>query len=171
MKNNSAAPRSPIKKKSAPVSVPASRAALPERAALVAAVMTTADAFARESQRLFRPHGLTTAQYNVLNILAGESNGISQRMLGERLVVDRSNVTGLLDRLEKNRWVRRADDPDDRRVYRVQLTVAGREIWERISPLYLEVVAQVTGGLTPNQIAEAASVLRQLETGASAWKL
>jgi DNA-binding MarR family transcriptional regulator len=107
----------------------------------------------------------------VLNILAGEPTGISQRMLGERLVVDRSNVTGLLDRLEKNHWVRRADDPDDRRVYRVQLTLAGREIWERISPLYLQVVAQVTHELNPHQIAEAVAVLRQLETGASAWKL
>ena len=133
--------------------------------------MTTADAFARESQRLFRPHGLTAAQYNVLNILAGEPAGISQRILGERLVVDRSNVTGLLDRLEKNNWVRRADDPDDRRVYRVQLTLAGREIWERISPLYLEVVAQVTHELTPRRTAEAVAVLRQLEAGASAWKL
>ena len=171
MKKPFAAPRSPNQKKSAPLPAPVSLAALSDRAALVAAVITTANAFTRESQRLFRPHGLTAAQYNVLNILAGEPAGISQRILGERLVVDRSNVTGLLDRLEKNNWVRRADDPDDRRVYRVQLTVAGREIWERISPLYLEVVAQVTHGLTPNQIAEAAAVLRQLEAGASAWKL
>jgi DNA-binding MarR family transcriptional regulator len=171
MKNDFAAPRSPNKKKSAPVPASITLAALSGRAALVAAVMTTADAFTRESQRLFRPHGLTAAQYNVLNILAGEPTGISQRMLGERLVVDRSNVTGLLDRLEKNHWVRRADDPDDRRVYRVQLTLAGREIWERISPLYLQVVAQVTHELNPHQIAEAVAVLRQLETGASAWKL
>jgi DNA-binding MarR family transcriptional regulator len=53
----------------------------------------------------------------------------------------------------------------------VQLTLAGREIWERISPLYLQVVAQVTHELNPHQIAEAVAVMRQLETGASAWKL
>ena len=78
---------------------------------LTAAVMATADVFLRESQRLFRPHGLTAAQYNVLNILAATPDGISQRELGDRLVVDRSNVTGLLDRLEKIGWVRRTDDP------------------------------------------------------------
>jgi len=92
---------------------------------LVAAVMATADCFLRESQRLFRPLGLTGAQYNVLNILAASPDGISQRELGDRLVVDRSNVTGLLDRLEKSGWVRRTDDPEDRRVYRVVLTPAG----------------------------------------------
>src|SRR6267154_357244 len=93
---------------------------------LVAAVMTTADAFLRESQRLFRPLGATGAQYNVLNILVSHPEGLSQRELGDLLVVDRSNVTGLLDRLEKSGLVRRDDHPGDRRVYRVSITPAGR---------------------------------------------
>lgn len=138
---------------------------------LTTAVMTTADAFLREGQRLFRPHGLTGAQYNVLNILAGEPAGISQRELGDRLVVDRSNVTGLLDRLEKAGWVRRGDDPGDRRAYRVLLTSAGRALWQEVHPLYLKVVAQVTRGLTAKQIADGLKILRQLEAGAAAWKL
>ena len=138
---------------------------------LVAAVMATADTFLRESQRLFRPHGLTGSQYNVLNILANEPAGISQRELGDRLVVDRSNVTGLLDRLEKNGWVRRDDDPDDRRVYRVSLTPAGRALWQKITPLYLDVVAQITRELPAKRLQDGLDILRRLEAGAVAWKL
>src|SRR5581483_3123150 len=109
---------------------------------LTTAVLVTADAFLRESQRLFRPLGLTAAQFNVLNILALHTAGaMSQRELSERLVVDRSNVTGLLDRLGKAGWVQRKDDPDDRRVYRVSLTPAGRALWEKAHPRYLRVVA------------------------------
>src|SRR5688500_15343860 len=89
---------------------------------LTTAVMATANVFLRESQRLFRPHGLTAAQYNVLNVLAPRVDGMSQRELSDLLVVDRSNVTGLLDRMEKARWVQRSDDLKDRRVYRVTLT-------------------------------------------------
>ena len=96
--------------------------------ALIVAVLSTADAFLRESQRLFRPLGLTGAQFNVLNLLAGAADGISQRELGDRLLVDRSNVTGLLDRMEKAGWVRRTDHPEDRRVYLVRLTPAGRRV-------------------------------------------
>ena len=138
---------------------------------LVAAVMATADTFLRESQRLFRPHGLTGAQYNVLNILAHEAAGISQRELGDRLVVDRSNVTGLLDRLEKNGWVRRDDHPDDRRVYRVSLTPAGRALWQKIAPLYLDVVAQMTRELPAKRVQDGLETLRRLQAGAVAWKL
>ena len=138
---------------------------------LVAAVMATADCFLRESQRLFRPLGLTGAQYNVLNILAASPDGISQRELGDRLVVDRSNVTGLLDRLEKSGWVRRTDDPADRRVYRVVLTPAGRALWGKVTPLYLEVVSQITRGVSATRIQDGLDLLKTLETGATAWKL
>lgn len=138
---------------------------------LTAAVMATADVFMRESQRLFRPHGLTAAQYNVLNILAATPDGISQRELGDRLVVDRSNVTGLLDRLEKSGWVRRTDDPADRRVYRVVLTPAGRALWGKITPLYREVVAQITHGLSAKRQQDGLDLLKTLEAGATTWKL
>lgn len=134
---------------------------------LVEAVMATADAFLRESQRQFRPLGATGAQYNVLNILMSHPEGISQRELGDLLVVDRSNVTGLLDRLEKSGLVRRDDHPGDRRVYRVMITSAGQACWEKIHPLYLDAVAKITEGLSGKQIREALDVLIRLEARAS----
>jgi len=138
---------------------------------LTTAVMATADAFLRESQRLFRPYGLTGAQYNVLNVLAPHADGISQRELGDELVVDRSNVTGLVDRMEKLRWVRRADHPDDRRIYRVSLTPVGRRLWETVHPRYLAVVAQITRDIAPGRIRDCLATLRRLEKASAQWKL
>ncbi|CAM2834958.1 MarR family winged helix-turn-helix transcriptional regulator [Rariglobus hedericola] len=138
---------------------------------LTRAVMTTADVFLRESQRLFRPHGITAAQYNVFSALASAGEGISQRELGDVLVVDRSNVTGLVDRMEKAGWVKREDDPADRRVYRVILTPAGRRLWEKVSPAYQAVVMQVVGALTQKQARETLQSLKELQAGAVAWRL
>lgn len=133
--------------------------------------MTTADVFLRESQRLFRPHGLTAAQYNVLSVLAASDGGLSQRELGDVLVVDRSNVTGLVDRMEKAGWVRRSADPEDRRVHRVSLTAAGRRLWATVSPRYEQVVLQVTGGLAVRDAKAFLGVLRRLQSRAGAWTL
>lgn len=140
---------------------------------LIADVLSTADTFLREGQRLFKPHGLTVAQYNVLNVLAlaESAAGLSQRELGDELVVDRSNVTGLIDRMTRAGWVRRADDPEDRRIYRVQLTPDGRRLWEKVSPRYAAVVGQVTRSLTERQVRDTLIVLGQLKTGATTWKL
>lgn len=142
-------------------------------AKLIHDIVATADLFLGESQRLFRPHGLTAPQYNVLNILADESagRGLSQRELGDILVVDRSNVTGLIDRMEKCGWVRRADDPADRRIYRVVLTAKGRKLWEKVAPLYQRVVEQVTAGLEAKQIQGTLGLLNELRTKAVAWTL
>ena len=136
---------------------------------LVSAVMATADAFLHESRRLFRPHGLSGAQYNLLNVVALSTAGLSQRELSDHLVVDRSNITGLLDRMEKAGWVRRTDHPVDRRVYRVVLTPAGRTLWEKVTPQYRAVVRQVTAGLPPRRMRDTLATLRQLEQAAARW--
>jgi DNA-binding MarR family transcriptional regulator len=137
---------------------------------LVSAVMATADAFLRESHRLFRPHGLTGAQYNLHNVVALSPDGLSQRELSDHLVVDRSNVTGLLDRMEKAGWVQRTDHPSDRRVYRVVLTPAGRALWKQVTPRYFAAVAKVTHGLSDRQMRATLATLRRLEASAGDWQ-
>lgn len=138
---------------------------------LVKEVLATADVFARESQRLFRPHGLTAVQFNVLNVLAGQSRGLSQRELSDTLVVDRSNVTGLIDRLTKSGWVRRAADPADRRIHRIELTPAGRRLWQKVQPKFMEVVGQVTAEIDERTARTALVALKHLQAGAAEWRL
>ncbi len=138
---------------------------------LVHDIVSTADLFLRESTRLFRPLGLTAAQFNVLNLLGAPDaeRGLSQRELADMLVVDRSNVTGLIDRMEKAGWVKRADDPSDRRVYRVQLTSAGRKLWQKVAPAYADVVRQVTERLGERQMRDAVGLLATLRDDATRW--
>jgi DNA-binding MarR family transcriptional regulator len=136
---------------------------------LTAAVLQAADALLRSSQELFRPHGLTAAQFNVLNLVARSESGMSQRELSDRLVVDRSNVTGLLDRMERANWVRRDDDPEDRRIYRVSLTANGRRLWEKVNPRYHAAVAEVTQGFSENHIRDCIELLVRLTHASAAW--
>lgn len=136
---------------------------------LIIAVMATANTFLRESHQLFRPHGLTEAQFNVLNILSEAPEGMSQRELSDLLVVDRSNTTGLLDRMEKNGWVRRKDHPEDRRVYLVTLTADGRKLWQKVLPGYLAAVAKVTGELPEAEMKRTMETMQRLQDAARAW--
>lgn len=138
---------------------------------LIHDIVSTADLFLRESARLFRPLGLTAPQFNILNLLAGAEadKGYSQRELADLLVVDRSNVTGLIDRMETAGWVRRADDPVDRRVYRVRLTAAGRKLWQKAAPGYEDVVRQVTARIDEKRMRDALETLSVLREDAVRW--
>lgn len=136
---------------------------------LIIRLLETANVLVKESHRLFRPHGLTEAQFNVLNVLGPAPDGLSQRELSELLVVDRSNVTGLLDRMEKAGWVRRTDHPEDRRVYLVTLTAIGRQLWQKVLPIYMAEVKKVTSVVSEADMKRAMETLRRLDESARKW--
>src|SRR5687768_10153973 len=75
--------------------------------------------------------GLSEAQCGVLERLRPEAP-ISMCRLAEALDCDRSNVTGIVDRLEARGLVERRLDSSDRRVKNLVLTAAGRRLRQRL---------------------------------------
>lgn len=134
---------------------------------LVVQTLRAHNAMLRASRRLFRPFGLSEAQFNVLHILQETTTSLTQRELSEILVVDRSNVTGLIDRMEHAGWVRRMPVPHDRRAYRIELTPAGRALWQTTHPVYADAAAEVVRDLKPSQIAATLKALAALEARAN----
>jgi DNA-binding MarR family transcriptional regulator len=70
---------------------------------------------------------ITMPQLKVLMLL-GLHGSAPVSWLASRMVVSPPNVTGILDRLEHNDWVRRTNDAHDRRVVRVVLTEKGEHL-------------------------------------------
>jgi DNA-binding MarR family transcriptional regulator len=62
------------------------------------------------------------------SVLRGLAEPSPMRELARELHLDASNLTGLVDRLEQRGLVRRAADPQDRRVRQVALTEAGMRL-------------------------------------------
>ncbi|TFH55423.1 MAG: MarR family transcriptional regulator, partial [Gemmatimonadales bacterium] len=116
-------------------------------------ILVTGDLLKKESTRLFAPLGITGAQFNVLILLHAqtEDGTMSQSDLGRLLTVHRSNVTGLVDRLEKLGLVRRLNDDDDRRVNRVALSEPGRETVRKAEELYLGRIHAIMSVLSPRE--------------------
>ena len=131
---------------------------------LVVQTLRTTNVLLRESRRLFRELGVTEVQFNILNVLAQADAGLTQRELSDILVVDRSNVTGLLDRMESLGWIRRDEVPGDRRAWAVSLTAAGRRLWSKAYPLYERAMLTVVKSIGPERARTTLAVLRQLET-------
>ena len=116
-------------------------------------IIVTANLLIKEAQQLFRPYGLTDAQFDVLMILETQSeNGtLNQTELGHMLLVNRSNVTGLVDRMEQAGWVRRMPDGEDRRINLVVMTEAGREILDSTKNVYIKRIEEITSVLSDNK--------------------
>lgn len=84
----------------------------------------TADMLFDRIGRLLRPLGVSAAGGLVLGILRDHGT-MSPSELGERLIVTRATVTGLLDSLERRGFVTRSANPADRRSLLVEVTPAG----------------------------------------------
>jgi DNA-binding MarR family transcriptional regulator len=130
-------------------------------------VLVTGELLKKESTRLFAPLGITGAQFNVLILLYAqtEDGTMSQSDLGRLLTVHRSNVTGLLDRLERLGLVRRLDDENDRRVYRVALTERGRETARKAENLYLGRIHAIMSVLDPEEWRALSVSLEKIRHG------
>lgn len=110
-------------------------------------------------ERALAPHGLSSAQFEVLAVLGG-GDGITQQELAERLLVTKGNVCGLIDRIESQGYVARRPDLADRRVNRLHLTAAGRKVLARLMPGQVALFMKL---LEPMSVADAKLLRRLLE--------
>ena len=98
-------------------------------------------------RRLRERFGVSLPRFDYLAQLHRHPEGLRMNALSRYLMVSGGNVTGLTDELEKDGLVRRADDPADRRSYRVCLTEDGRRAFESMAREHEAWVVELFSGL------------------------
>jgi DNA-binding MarR family transcriptional regulator len=129
-------------------------------------LLRTAETIWNSSHALFARWNLSPSQFNILNLLHGLPGGMNQIELSRQLLMHRSNVTGLVDRLEQRRLVQRCDTPGDRRAYLVVLTATGRKLMAEILPHYYRASEEVWAGLPPEQAEQLVAQLAEVSSNA-----
>ena len=118
----------------------------------------------KAADRFFRPFGSSEAQFNILWLLKYADGPVTQRDIGERLVVDKSNITGLIDRMETAGVVKRVPVPDDRRSYHIRMTAKGRKLAEELDAAYdrrVQTVMRRLNKAEQQQLLELTGKIRQ----------
>ena len=114
--------------------------------------------------RLFREHGLTPSQYNILRILRGEGAPLPCLEIADRMVVVVPGITGLIDRLEALGLVVRERSTEDRRVVFVAITPEALARLDQLDQPVAALQESLVGHLTK---AEMAEMIRLLEKARS----
>jgi MarR family transcriptional regulator for hemolysin len=99
-----------------------------------------------------RPLSMTYPQFGALLALH-DSEGVTQRELGEALECDRTTVSVICDSLEKRGWAERRPHPTDRRANMLFLTEAGRAVAEEAQVVVWGAYAAIAGALTADEVA------------------
>jgi DNA-binding MarR family transcriptional regulator len=124
--------------------------------------------------RLLESHNLMLAR--VRRRLAGEctmprfdllanlerEDGQTLAALSRRMLVTAGNLTGLVDRAERDGVVERRPDPGDRRLSRVYLTAKGRELVHALLPKHAQHVTETLSALDATERRELRRLLGKL---------
>ncbi len=143
----------------------------PRYAALIQ-LLRTAEELWNASRVFFARWDLSPSQFNLLNVLTDFPAGCTQSDLSRQLIMHRSNVTGLVDRLEERGLVARKENAKDRRAWRVVLTPTARKLLAEIYPHYYAAAEQVWGRLpavrAEKLVAELATISENATRAAQA---
>lgn len=101
---------------------------------------------ARRFQERLEPFGLTIFHWIVLCCL-WEEDGLAISSIADKLQQVGGTLTGVLDRMESRGLVRRERDQNDRRVWRIWLTDAGKQLEEILPPIAAELREQAMQGV------------------------
>jgi MarR family 2-MHQ and catechol resistance regulon transcriptional repressor len=108
-----------------------------------------------------RSMNLGFSEFAVLEVLL-HKGPLPVNTIGGRVRLTSGSITAAVDRLEAQRLVERCSHATDRRARVVHLTDAGRQLAKSAFAGHSAAMERASGGLTPEERAQAAALLKKL---------
>ncbi len=96
---------------------------------------------------------ITNEQWIVLKVIA-ENPALSQTEIAEKSQKEKTNITRILDLLEKSACIKRRKDDRDRRMYRIHITEQGKKILKAVKPVTQKTNEIVIHSLNKKKVKE-----------------
>ena len=94
-----------------------------------------------------RRHGLSHAALNALAVIEGHGAPIAVGTVGTAMHITSGTMTSVLDTLERNGYIERLTDPDDRRRVLVDVTPAAQDVLDLLLPEVVQTTTAVLAGI------------------------
>jgi len=108
-------------------------------------------------------YNLTPGKFNILMVIkhVGGTKGIKQVEISKNLILTPSNITKLIDKLEKEKLVTRSAPAGDRRVNIVTITEKGSKLVDMASVGSIGEFKKMAGGLNQEKLRKMSSLLME----------
>lgn len=106
-------------------------------------------------------HNITLPQFDVLAELENANKPLTMTELSQHLVVSNGNITGVIDRLERESFLKRVRSARDRRVQHIELTKEGRRRFLAIAEDHEQWISDLFSGLNREDIEQMIALLKK----------
>jgi len=125
-------------------------------------IMTAAHKYQRAINEELAPTGITYRQTQVLGFLALEGP-LAQAELAERMHLEPATLVGILDRMERDGWIKRLACHNDRRRKLIHPQPSAKPVWTKIVACVKRVRARATHGMKASELATLKRLLNQVQ--------
>ena len=123
----------------------------------------------QQLRSLFRTNfSVTLPQFDVLSELERAGEPLTMSQLSRELMVSNGNVTGVIDRLEKNGLVARNRAEHDRRIQYIVLTSQGRKEFDKMARHHENWLEEMFADVSLSDMSELQALLLKLRESGSA---
>jgi DNA-binding MarR family transcriptional regulator len=143
----------------------------------------TASIMKKRADVFFGQFGLTDVQFNLMDLLryqsgstspsavssgpncsplGGKERGLSQAQISDMMLVNRANITSLVDRMEKAGLVTRTAHSNDRRFNIIKLTGKGEKLFTKVEPHYIEQIHKAMSSLEEPELKKLMTMLEKV---------
>ena len=141
------------------------------REKLIVAIVRVSESYKKDADAIFRNHGLTFSQYNVLRVLNNSPQGRNKITIASRIMlVSGANMTGVAKRLEKGGFIVRKSDARDERVTLLEITSRGRQALDNISVEKDALIGAYLESFSNGEIAKILNDIKQMIKGSDGRK-
>lgn len=138
-------------------------------------LLRTSDEAFGVTERNFTAHAISPGRFSVLMLLWRGANPAdcgwpaphTPAELADAAGVTRATMTGLIDTLERDSFVKRAPDPTDRRMVSVRLTARGQKFLDRFLPGHFRSVAAIMDRLSASERKTLVRLLAKVQAQAA----
>ena len=125
-------------------------------------VNNTAKAFQKALDAELRKNvGVTISQWRVISALTRQP-GITQKEIADKVGIEGSTLVPIIDKMEKDGFVKRKLDSEDRRINRIYLTTKADGLWNSMIECALRIRKLSLKEISEEQIKTTLEVLRKI---------
>ena len=106
-------------------------------------------------------YGVNPTEFMVLELLYSKGPQAIQ-VIGNKVLLASSSITYVIDQLEKKDFVKRKENPEDRRVTLVSLTESGKELMSQIFPQHSSVIQELFQDLTEEELVRLTDEIKAI---------
>jgi DNA-binding MarR family transcriptional regulator len=134
---------------------------------VVTSLLEASDAVEKYMSSYLADLGLSPSKFNALKVLREEAqHAVQQAELSAKLTVTGASITGVLDRLERDRLVSRENHPTDRRANLVRLTEEGETLIQTAGDLHAIRMAELLLSLDEEERRTLVALLAKITEAA-----